>query len=238
MMNHSAATFSSQSDGVDVADAQPKAVKGKGKTVQPAANRARTKGVTVLGDDPDDEAVKDRDTVLCVWMLTGIRDCKDSWQSGPKDIVTMSDSSKFEHLLPTKLQELAATCGQPSRTPFPRPANSLHRKYQNLLGEYKTVKLVQKGSSGEATWYLEANDEEKWTMLAQNPIPGEERFTKAGNPRKHPKTLLHDSMDIYRLMEEIKGSDVDIHPAAVTSVGIGSMETHTAASSKDLTARG
>ncbi len=199
----------------------------------------------------------------------------------------MSDSSKFEHLLPTKLQELAATCGQPSRTPFPRhsshfsskalliallnetqcmlvccrPANSLHRKYQNLLGEYKTVKLVQKGSSGEATLYLEANDEEKWTMLpllgcslpyiiefsfascsrlcqllvvgcfhllyclhtprlqAQTPIPGGERFTKAGNPRKHPKTLLHDSMDIYRLMEEIKGSDVDIDPAAVTSVG-------------------
>ena len=32
MLNHSAATFSSQSDGVDVADAQPKAVKGKGKT--------------------------------------------------------------------------------------------------------------------------------------------------------------------------------------------------------------
>ena len=124
-------------------------------------------------------------------MLTGIRDCKDSWRSGPKDIVTMSDSSKLEHLLPTKLQEVAATCGQPSRTPFPRhsshfsskalliallndtqcmlvccrPANSLHRKYQNLLGEYKTVKLVQKGSSGEATLYLEANDEEKWTML-------------------------------------------------------------------------
>ncbi|KAL0020577.1 hypothetical protein WJX77_005283 [Trebouxia sp. C0004] len=107
MLNHSAATFSSPSDSVDAADPQPKAVKGKGKTVQPAAKRARTKAVTVLGDDPDDEAAKDRsetwNTVLCVWMLTGIRDCKDSWRSGPKAIVTMSDSSKFEHLLPTKL---------------------------------------------------------------------------------------------------------------------------------------
>ena len=56
-------------------------------------------------------------------------------------------------------------------------------------------------------------------LQARNPIPGGERFTKAGNPRKHPKTLLHDSMDIYRLMEEIKGGDVDIDPAAVASVG-------------------
>ncbi|DBA91095.1 TPA: hypothetical protein ACH3X1_016060 [Trebouxia sp. C0004] len=104
------------------------------------------------------------------------------------------------------------------------PANSLHCKYQNLLGEYKTVKLLQKGSSGEATLYLVADDEEKWNMLARNPIPGGERFTRAGNPRKHPRTLLHDSMDIYRLMEEIKG--------------IGSMETHTAASSKGPDSQG
>ncbi len=69
--NQSAAAFNSQSDGVGVAVAQPKAVKGK--TVQPAAKRARTKGVTVLGDDPDDDAAKDRsenwNTVLCVGVI-------------------------------------------------------------------------------------------------------------------------------------------------------------------------
>ena len=58
--------------------------------------------------------------VFLLQLLTGVRDVKEHWKSGPKDIVTMSDASKFEHLLPPKLQELAAACGQPSRTPFPR----------------------------------------------------------------------------------------------------------------------
>ncbi|KAL0020576.1 hypothetical protein WJX77_005283 [Trebouxia sp. C0004] len=118
MLNHSAATFSSPSDSVDAADPQPKAVKGKGKTVQPAAKRARTKAVTVLGDDPDDEAAKDRsetwNTVLCVWA------CK---LSAP---------------------QVSEPCGR--------------------VQDCRTS-VLQNGSSGEATLYLEANDEEKWNML-------------------------------------------------------------------------
>lgn len=51
-------------------------------------------------------------------LLAAVRESKEHWKSGPKNIVTMSDSSKFEHLLQPKLQELAATCGQPSGTPF------------------------------------------------------------------------------------------------------------------------
>lgn len=72
-LNHSAATLSSQSCGVEVADAQPpKAVKGRVKSAQPAAKKPKTTGVTVVGADSDDEAAKDRsenwNTVLCVWV--------------------------------------------------------------------------------------------------------------------------------------------------------------------------
>lgn len=72
-LNHSAATFSSQSGGDDVADAQPpKAVKGRGYSVQPAAKKPKTMDVTVFGVASDNEAAKDRsenwNIVLCVWV--------------------------------------------------------------------------------------------------------------------------------------------------------------------------
>lgn len=46
----------------------------------------------------------------------------------------------------------------------------------------------------------------------------ESRYKKDGNLRK-PTMFLMNSMDIYHLIEEIKSDDVDVDPAAVTSVG-------------------
>ena len=56
-------------------------------------------------------------------------------------------------------------------------------------------------------------------LQARHPVKGGERCTPAGNLRKQPKAFLHDSVDIYRLFEEIKTGDVDIVPPAITSVG-------------------